>query len=214
MPQNVLFLEVFLAQRQCKVPYKGYICWLVGYFLFQLSCDQLRRGRKSDMTWTQHTQRLEAFKCELAVAKLWPCCTLLRLTRAVTMSPLSLSIFSLIKLNVEAAVTLMSRGTQRIVVFDSPLLADVQFGALRASWQIVAYEYVATRVPSEHLVINSVVCACVCSCWWMWMFSRSAVLQGFTSYASLWLALFFDGIWKVDSVFPLSSKFNDGSVMK
>lgn len=80
----------------------------------------------------------------------------------MTMSPLSLSIFSLIKLNVEATVTLMSRGTRRIVVFDSPLLADVQFGALRASWQIVAYEYVATRVRSEHLVINS-WCVRVCA---------------------------------------------------
>lgn len=77
----------------------------------------------------------------------------------------------LIKLGVEATVTLISGGTLRIVVCDlvSPLLAAVQSGALRASWQIVAYEYVATRVRSENLVINSVMCArahadeCECS---------------------------------------------------
>lgn len=120
-------------------------------------------------------------------------------------SPLSQSTFCLIKLSVKATVTLISRGTLRTAAFDSASRCwqPFQFGAFTGfSANCGVRIYVATRVRSEKLVIKSV--ACVCSCWWMWMFSRGAVLQGFTSYASRWLALF---RWHFTSRLHSSSQF-------
>lgn len=105
------FLRV-LAQKEDESPSNGLTHWLFSWNFGS----SLVLG-----AWPERSIRGESkpFKCELSVAKLWPCCTLLRSTRAVAVFPLSPSTFSLIKLSVEATLTLISWGTLRIVASDS-----------------------------------------------------------------------------------------------